>query len=139
MISMEIKRGIFHLYFHERKSLRDISKELMIHRNTVKKYVSEFEEEIKTIVCSGDEIPLDIRELVTKVVKKASYNTVNREIIDEDFLNKVRNILLANPNTSIVSMYINRNDSCGEIFFSRRFGLTTFYKAVKKTGYKKRY
>lgn len=49
MINMIEKNGIISMHIHEQKSKREISRILGISRNTVDKYISEYETNLKAL------------------------------------------------------------------------------------------
>ena len=81
MISMSTKQEIILNYFREGVSIRRISKELGIHRKTVRKYVSEYSSSLENLGYKG---------FSNEIVAPPSYNTSSRtrkkltpEILDE--------------------------------------------------------
>ena len=53
MINLDQKIEILRMYFTEGKAKKQIAKELQVSKNTVKKYINEFEESQKELIASG--------------------------------------------------------------------------------------
>ncbi|OMD12612.1 hypothetical protein NSS98_30815 [Paenibacillus sp. FSL E2-0274] len=67
MLKLEVREMIGRMYFLENRSLREISKLLKLHRNTVRKYVSRLDE----IIVNEGQHQLNRAEQLTEMADRA--------------------------------------------------------------------
>ncbi|WP_427340427.1 helix-turn-helix domain-containing protein [Caloranaerobacter sp. DY30410] len=77
MISLQQKAEILLKYFREGVSQREISRELGISRDTVRKYINEFEKKLQKLEDESDE--KNILLLIEEMVLKPKYDTSKRK------------------------------------------------------------
>jgi len=77
MINLEIKQKIIIKSENEGKSERQISYELDISRNTVRKYLKEYREAKQKLMEEGAEVNRE--ELIEEIIKKPKYDSSNRK------------------------------------------------------------
>lgn len=88
MINLDQKIEILRMYFTEGKAKKQIAKELQVSKNTVKKYINEFEESQKELIASG----VSKYELIEKMIGEPKYNASNRssKVMTEEVKEKVK-------------------------------------------------
>lgn len=96
MISLDKKQKIITKSENEGKSQRQISKELGVSRNTVRKYLKEYREKKQELIEKGVEI--DREELIEDIIKKPKYNSSNRKKVKvtEEIKEKINEYLKRN-------------------------------------------
>ncbi len=89
MISMSTKQEIILKYFREGVSIRRISKELGIHRKTVRRYIEEYSSSLDGLVDNG---------FSNDIVSPPAYNSKKRTThkLTSEILDEIKNLLSKN-------------------------------------------
>lgn len=99
MINLNEKQKVL-LLFREGKSLRNISRLTGLHRNTVKKYIDQYEEKVKNLFDPNlSEDQIKVLELIDDITERPKYNSSGRVKV------KVTSALIAR-----IEFYLNENE-----------------------------
>lgn len=101
MIKLDQKAEILMQYFRENKSQRAISRDMKISRDTVSKYIKEFEsknERLNSLVSDEDKNRSEILLLIEEMASKPKYDTSNRNKtkLTDDVINSINELIVLN-------------------------------------------
>ena len=96
MISMSEKHDVLQKHYYDGLGKQTISKELGISRNTVKKYIAEFEDSKNKLIGEGADV--DKNKLIEIMVEKPKYNSANRTagVVTNDIIDKLKEFIAEN-------------------------------------------
>lgn len=90
MIKLGVKHDILHKFAFENKPKKVIANELGISKNTVKKYIKEYESKKEELIKSGKDVDKD--SLIELICEKPSYDSSNRKprVVNDEILEKIK-------------------------------------------------
>ncbi|HBY20852.1 MAG: hypothetical protein A2Y24_06435 [Clostridiales bacterium GWE2_32_10] len=127
MIRLDIKLDILRGYTVEGKSKRQLAREYGISKNTVKKYIADFEDSKNKLITEGVDVPQD--KLIEIMVEKPKYDSSNRtsRVMTGEIIDKLKEFIAENERK--VSMGIKKQ--C--------MNKQSMYEALINEGYKVSY
>ncbi len=96
LIKLNKKHDILQQYMFEGKSKRSIASELHVSRNTVRKYINEYEEARNNLLLNGEEIDKD--RIIKLISQESKYDSSKRRptVITEEIIDKIKFYLKQN-------------------------------------------
>ncbi|AOT72802.1 hypothetical protein [Geosporobacter ferrireducens] len=121
MLSYEERKLLFHLWFGKNSSHREISKKSGFHRNTVKRYLTSFTENLSVLESKGihvDDTNVDL--YLDEIILSDDYSVVNRgkRKLSDVVLKRIKHYILSNEplnsKLSYTDMYYQFIEECDE-------------------------